>query len=129
MIDMSNVQTVTLDGKRFVILPEAEYLRLSGEPPEPELPPPDAKGNYPAREALQVVRARRLIRARRTLGWTQGELARRARVPVETISQLERGTHADSKSLFQKLQRALDTGEAKAARAKRVPTVNRRRKI
>lgn len=126
---MSNVQTVTLDGKRFVILPEAEYLRLSGEPPEPELPPPDANGNYPARETLQVVRARRLIRARGTLGWTQAELARRAGVPVETVSELELGTHAGSKSVFQKLQRVLDTGEAKAARARRAPAVNRRRKV
>ena len=74
-----------------MILPEAEYLRMSGEAPEPELPPPDEEGNYPAREALRVVAARRLIRARRALGWSQVELARRAGVRVETLSRLEHG--------------------------------------
>lgn len=106
------VQTVTLDGKRFVILPEADYLRLSGEPPFPELPPTDARGNYPAREALRVVAARRLIRERRALGWSQVELARRAGVRVETLSRLEHGKHSASAATMEKLQRALDAGDA-----------------
>jgi ribosome-binding protein aMBF1 (putative translation factor) len=115
----TGVQTVTLDGKRFVILPEADYLRLSGEPPEPELPPPDAEGNYPAREALRVVTARRLIRARRALGWSQIELARRAGVRVETLSRLEHGKHSASAATVDKLRRALDVGEGQTAGAKR----------
>jgi ribosome-binding protein aMBF1 (putative translation factor) len=115
----TGVQTVTLDGKRFVILPEADYLRLSGEPPEPELPPPDAEGNYPAREALRVVTARRLIRARRALGWSQIELARRAGVRVETLSRLEHGKHSASAATVDKLRRALDVGESQTAGAKR----------
>ena len=56
----------------------------------PELPPTDSRGNYPAREALRVVAARRLICARRALGWTQIELARRAGVRVE-IERISRG--------------------------------------
>ncbi len=51
-----NVQAITLADQRFVVLPESEYLRLrslAGED-EPPMPPPDADGNYPAVEALQV---------------------------------------------------------------------------
>ena len=44
MIDPSAVQTVTFTGERYVILPEVEYLRLLGEPAEPELPAPDGEG-------------------------------------------------------------------------------------
>ena len=110
MID--TVQIVTLDGKRFVILSEEDYLRLSAEPPLPDLPPTDARGNYPAREALRVVAARRLIRARRALGWSQIELARRAGVRVETLSRLEHGKHSASAATMEKLRRALGAGEA-----------------
>lgn len=117
MID-TGVQTITLDGKRFVILPEADYLRLSGEPPEPELPPTDKEGNYPAREALRVVAARRLIRARRALGWSQVELARRAGVRVETLSRLEQGKHSASATTLEKVNLALEAREAHAGRAR-----------
>ena len=91
---------------------EASILRISGEPPLPELPPTDSRGNYPAREALRVVAARRLIRARRALGWSQIELARRACVRVETLSRLEHGKHSASAATMEKLRRALGAGEA-----------------
>ena len=113
MIDPSAVQTVTLTGERFVILPEVEYLRLLGEPAAPELPAPDAKGRYPAVEAARVVLARTLIRARRALGWSQAELARRAGVRVETLNRLERGRHSPNVATVDKLSRALRAGEAK----------------
>lgn len=45
MIDFSALQTLTLAGERYVILPEAEFLRIAGEPPEPELPPLNERGN------------------------------------------------------------------------------------
>jgi DNA-binding XRE family transcriptional regulator len=115
----TNIQTITVAGLRFVLLPEAEYFRLSGEPPEPDLPPTDADGNYPAREALRVVLARKLIRGRRALGWTQAEFASRAGVRVETLNRLEHGKHSASAGTVDKLWRALDEGEAEAANGKR----------
>lgn len=122
MIDPSAVQTVTLTGERFVILPEAEYLRLLGEGSEPELPAPDAKGRYPAVEAARVVLARKLIRGRRALGWSQAELARRAGVRVETLNRLEHAKQSPNVATVDKLSRALCAGEAKrqakAARGK-----------
>jgi DNA-binding XRE family transcriptional regulator len=110
----ASVQSVTLDGKRFVILPEDEYCRLTGEPPLPELPPPDAAGNYPAAEALQVSIARSIIRDRRRLGLSQAELARRAGVRPETLNRIERGTHAPSVATVEKLDRALAEAENRA---------------
>jgi DNA-binding XRE family transcriptional regulator len=118
MHDPSAVQTVTFTGERYVILPEMEYLRLLGEPAEPRLPAPDADGNYPGLEAIRVILARKLIRGRRALGWSQAELARRAGVRVETLNRLEHGKHAAHVATVDKLQTALDEGEAEAARAK-----------
>lgn len=114
--DPASVQTVTFTGERYVILPETEYLRLLGEPAEPQLPAPDADGDYPALESMRVILARKLIRARRALGWSQAELARRARVRVETLNRLEHGKHAPHVATVDKLQKAIDAGERDRAK-------------
>lgn len=126
--DAFSVQTVTFTGERYVILPEAEYLRLLGEPAEPQLPAPDAEGNYPGVEALRVILARKLIRGRRALGWSQAELARRAGVRVETLNRLEHGKHSANVATVDKLQRALDTGQAAQARGSSPTAGNGRRR-
>lgn len=128
MIDNSAVQTVTLTGERFVILPEAEYLRLLGEEAEPELPAPDAKGRYPAVESARVILARKLIRARRALGWSQAELARRAGVRMETLNRLEHGKHSPNVAAVDKLSDALQAGEARAGGAKPTATGTEKRR-
>jgi ribosome-binding protein aMBF1 (putative translation factor) len=102
------VQSVTLKGERFIILPEAEYCRLTGEPP---LPAPDESGNYPAAEALDVSIARSILRDRRRLGLSQAELARRAGIRPETLNRIERGTHSPSVATIDKLDRALAEAE------------------
>ena len=77
-VDPMAVQTVTLTGERFVILPEAEYLRLLEGGAEPRLPAPDGKGRYPAVETARALMARKLIRARAAFAnssrriWFQG---------------------------------------------------------
>ncbi|MEX2141180.1 MAG: helix-turn-helix transcriptional regulator [Pirellulales bacterium] len=114
--------TITLAGQRFVILPEAEYLRLhqTGEGAAgPQLPLPDKRGNYPAIEAARAVLGQKLIEKRRALGWSQAELARRAGVRTETVNRLEQGKHTPSLPTVDKLQRALDATANKTARAKR----------
>ncbi len=118
MLDLSNIQTVTLGGERFVILPEAEFLRLADESPEPPLPAPAEDGNYPAREAMRAIMARDIIRSRRALGWSQVELARRAGIRAETLNRIEHGKHSPSLGTFDKIHRALEAGEAKAGRIK-----------
>ena len=117
-IDMASVQTLTLAGERFVLLPEADFVRLTGEPPEPALPPPDERGNYPAFEMTRAVMARDIIGSRRALGWSQAELARRAGIRPETLNRIETAKRSPSLSTFDKVHRALEAGEAEAAKSK-----------
>lgn len=118
IIDLANLQTITVAGQEFVLVPKAELLRLAGETPEPELPPAAEDGNYPAMETMRAIMGRDMIRARRTLGWSQAELARRAGVPAETLNRIEQAKRSPSLATFDKLCRALDDGEAEAARRK-----------
>jgi ribosome-binding protein aMBF1 (putative translation factor) len=96
---------------------------LKREPPEPQLPPKNERGNYPALETMRALLARDIMRSRRALGWSQAELARRAGVPPETLHRIERGKHSASVATIDKLDKALKAGEArqqaKAARGKR----------
>jgi predicted transcriptional regulator len=79
------------------------------------MPEPDADGNYPAREAAAVIQAQDILRARRRLGLTQVELARRAGIRVETLNRLEHAKHQPSVATIGKIDRALREAE-KAAR-------------
>lgn len=76
-----DVQTLTLNGKRYAVLEEREYNRLralarAAENEFPPLPPPNASGNYPAVEYATAALARKIIRGRRAAGLTQADLAR-----------------------------------------------------
>jgi ribosome-binding protein aMBF1 (putative translation factor) len=75
--------------------------------PTPPLPPPDAQGNYPAAATLRALLAQQIIRRREAAGWTQAELAARARVRQETVSRLETGKNAPNVATVDKLDRAL----------------------
>ena len=112
-----NIQTVTLKGQRYVILPEKDYRWLqsrAGEIGLPPLPPKDAHGNYPTIEAMRVTMARTIIRRRRAVGLTQVELARRAGVRQETLSRLEHGKHTASLPTIRKIEAALEATESEA---------------
>jgi ribosome-binding protein aMBF1 (putative translation factor) len=119
MIELGSLQTITVAGQEFVLVPKGDFLRLAGEPPEPELPSAAEDGNYPAMETVRAIMGRDMIRARRTLGWSQAELARRAGVPVETLNRIERAKRSPSLATFDKLNRALEEGEAESSRARR----------
>jgi len=67
----------------------------------------DARGNFPAAEALQVSIARSIVRGRREAGLTQVELARRAGIRTETLNRIEKGKHAPSVGTVEKIERAL----------------------
>lgn len=104
-------QTITLHGERFVLVPEADYLRLTGEQSTPALPPADRDGHYPAKLALQVILSGKIAARRKALGWTQAALAERAKVRPETLNRIESGKHAPSLATVDKLERALAAGE------------------
>jgi DNA-binding XRE family transcriptional regulator len=115
----TNYQTVTLAGQRFVIVPEAVFRRLASDTRELPLPRRDARGNYPAAEALQVSIARSILRQRRAAGLTQVELARLAGIRPETLNRIEKGKHAPSVATVDRIDRALTkTNKASDKRSK-----------
>lgn len=117
-IDLATMQTITVAGQEFVLVPKADFLRMAGEPSEPKLPPAAEDGNFPAMETMRAIMGRDMIRARRALGWSQAELARRAGVRPETLNRIEQAKRSPSLATFDKLNRALERGEA-AARTNR----------
>lgn len=118
MSDASNVQTVTLSGKRYVIVPEAEYRKLQAATQWPIMPAPDAEGNYPAVEAIRASLARKLIRDRVSAGLSQQELGEMAGVRIETLSRIENGKHTPNVATIEKIDRALKRAFAGNKRSK-----------
>ena len=114
----TEIQTLTIEGQRFVIMPESQYHEILGDNLEPPLPKADAKGNCPAVASARVILARKLIRRRRAAGLTQKDLAKWAGVRVETLNRLEHGKHSPNVATVDKLVRALDRAERKRNRAK-----------
>jgi DNA-binding XRE family transcriptional regulator len=117
-------KTVTVKGRRFVLVAEVELQRLErlaaraeaagrAEPAIlPDFPPADAAGNRPAVAFARVSIARRIIQERKAAGLSQLDLARLARVRQETICRLESGKHSPTVRTVERIERAL----VKAAR-------------
>jgi DNA-binding XRE family transcriptional regulator len=74
---------------------------------EPALPEADADGNRPADAYAAVSQARGILRARRKLGLSQVDLARRAGIRPETLNRIEHGKHAPSVPTIAKIDKAL----------------------
>jgi len=104
-----------LAGKRWAVMRESAYKRLvaraTGEGEGPLLPKPDAQGNYPAVEYARVSLARKIIKARRSAGLSQAELARRARIRPETLNRIEKGRTTPDTATIAKIERALEMAE------------------
>jgi DNA-binding XRE family transcriptional regulator len=100
---------VTRKGRRMVLLPLAHFedLLRRADLGEPELPDADADGNRPADAYAAVSQARAILRARRRLGLTQVELARRAGISPETLNRIEHGKNKPSIPTIAKIDRAL----------------------
>ena len=109
---------LTRNGRRLVVLEESEYerLRLRADEWEPLMPEPLPNGNYPAAEALAVIQARNILRARRKLGLSQAELARRAGIRPETLNRIEQAKSTPSVPTVEKIDRALKRAEAEDRR-------------
>ena len=114
--------TIQLAGKRFVIVPEAEYDRLRkavaviGDVELPALPRPLANGNYPAIQAVRVGLARKLIKRRWGARLSQAEIARRAGLRAETINRIEKAKVTADTATITKIVRVLEKAERQAAR-------------
>lgn len=105
-----SVQTLMISGKKFALVPFREFERLAQRakaPAVPSLPKALPSGNYPAREALRAIYARKLIQERAAAGLSQAKLARKAGLRVETVSRLERGKHIPDLATAERISRAL----------------------
>jgi ribosome-binding protein aMBF1 (putative translation factor) len=94
--------------KRLLRLAKAANAGVHRSQSVPSLPQPDADGNYPAAETVQVILAQQIRRRRQAAGWTQADLAAKAGVRQETISRLEGGKHAPNVRTVDKIDRALE---------------------
>jgi ribosome-binding protein aMBF1 (putative translation factor) len=114
--DTLNPMYRTIKGRRMVVLSEADFAALVRKADlfEPELPEADTDGNRPADEYGAISQARAILRARRKLGLSQAELARRAGIRPETLNRIEQGRNKPSVPTISKIDRALK----KAARGK-----------
>ena len=103
----------TIKGKRMVLLREADFEELVrlADLWEPALPAADAAGNRPADGYAAVSLARDILRARRKLGLSQVELARRAGIRPETLNRIEQGRNKPSVPTIAKIDRALKAAE------------------
>jgi DNA-binding XRE family transcriptional regulator len=77
-----------------------------GDPMTARIP---AQGNYPAVEYARASLARKIIKARRTAGLSQVELARRAGIRPETLNRIEKGKTTPDVATIAKIDRALET--------------------
>jgi ribosome-binding protein aMBF1 (putative translation factor) len=99
----------TIKGRRMVLLSEAEFNELMrhADLGEPALPEADADGNRPADAYAAVSQARGILRARRKLGLSQADLARRAGIRPETLNRIEHGKNTPSVPTIAKIDKAL----------------------
>lgn len=107
---MATHQTITIEGKAYVLLPRDEYERLTVLAKAAELhplPEPDEKGNYPAVEYATASLARKIIRDRAAAGLTQRKLAELAGISFENLCRIETGKHIPSVPTIEKIDRAI----------------------
>src|SRR5438093_870948 len=109
-------ERIIVKGKRMALLAETDYEALLRKADiwEPPMPEPDERGYYPALEALAVIQARDILRARRKLGLSQAELAGRAGIRPETLNRIEHGTNKPSVPTIVKIERALKRAEGES---------------
>ena len=100
-------QTLTIEGKRYYLLDEAEYARMANSEALPGLPGKDDSGGVPAVSYVRALIARRIIQARTKLNWTQVELARRAGIRVETLNRIEKCRQSADPRSIDKIDAAL----------------------
>lgn len=108
------MNTATIDGNRYILVPEAEYQQLTAGAAavvdETDLPPWPKRlprGNFPAVEYARVSLARKIITARKKARLSQAELARRAAITPAVLNRIERAKVSPDTSTIAKIEAAL----------------------
>src|SRR6266496_5717451 len=110
-------QTITLNARKYVLVPVTEYRKLASSGSRtPPLPPRNSRGNYPALAAAEATIARSIIQRRQAAGLTQRALAQAAGIRVETLNRAERGLVTPDVRTLQRLERALQQAQSRPAR-------------
>jgi ribosome-binding protein aMBF1 (putative translation factor) len=109
---------VTLNGGEYVIIAKSEYDRLTKIANLPAYPEPDTEGTYPAVDYARVSLARKLIRRREALGWSQADLAKHSGMRVETLNRIERGKTTPSLRSVQRLDESMRKAESAKKRSR-----------
>ncbi len=114
------VQSIILAGKEYVLMEKREFERIMAETEAdlPALPEPDEHGLTPAVEYGQMLLARKIIRKREAVGFSQADLARQAGIRIETLNRVERGKVNPDEKTMKKILKALEKAE-KAVESKR----------
>jgi len=109
-----------MDGKQYVLVPRKQWESLNrqsaGRAKPLRMAPPLPDGTYTL-EHVRISLANKMMARRRAAGLTQAQLAKLARVRVETISRLENGLHMPGIRTFDKLDRALNRAMARHSAA------------
>ncbi len=111
---MDKTNTAIIDGKRYVLLPEAQYKRLKAgakvvvpESDLPQFPKRLPGGNYDAIAWARISLARKIIAARKELGWSQAQLARVAALRPEVLNRIEKARVSVDAATVAKITNAL----------------------
>ncbi len=100
------MNTLTIDKRKFVLVPIAEYREFKRGLKMPP-PPVDAAGNVDAFAYTRASIARGIVKDRQALGLSQKELALRAGIRTEVLNRAERGVVVPSLRTLQKIETAL----------------------
>lgn len=104
--------TLSMNGKTFVLVPDAEYRNLTAaRAVKPEFPAADRDGDFPAVQTGRVSIAREIIRRRQAADLTQKALAASAGIRVETLNRIEKARVTADTATIQKIDRALKRSE------------------
>lgn len=102
---MHKLNTIIIEKKKYVLVPEADYKQLvKGVPSLPDKLP---SGNYPALPAIEASIARNIVRDREAVGMSQKTLAEAAGIRVEILNRAERGVTVPSIRTLTKIENAL----------------------
>ena len=110
--ETGDVARLRIDGHDYVVVPRDAYDRLV-RLARIGARPGDAVHELPAGEYARASIAREILRRRSQAGLTQGELATRAGLRVETLCRIEKGRNVPTTRTIAAIEAALAAAEHK----------------